>query len=289
MKTYAFFPGCSLEKTGLGYQLSTLETTSMLGLELKELEDWNCCGATAYFHVDEILANTLCARNLAMAEKEGLDLIVPCAACYKNTYFANKTLKNDPDLAEHINVALAEDDLHFDGKTEVRHLLQVFVEEIGFETLKEYVKRPLEGLKVAAYYGCQVLRPQKDHENVEDPSFFEELMEVIGAEPVHFPNKARCCGGSLLISSREAALSMIYAILKNAQDNEADVIATACPMCQINLECYQNQVNEAYGTHFRMPVVYFSQLIGMAMGIPKSKIGIGSELVEATPLAEYAA
>ncbi|MGD8633645.1 MAG: CoB--CoM heterodisulfide reductase iron-sulfur subunit B family protein [Anaerolineales bacterium] len=289
MKTYAYFPGCSLEKTGLSYHNSTLETTSRLGIELEELEDWNCCGATAYFHMDEILANTLCARNLAMAEKIGKDLVVPCAACFKNTYFANRALKTDPDLKEHINVALAEDDLHFDGSGEVRHLLKVFVDEIGFDALKEQVSKPLEGLKVATYYGCQVLRPQKDHENVEDPHFFEELMEVIGAEPVPFATKARCCGGSLLISSREAALSMIHMILKTAVDNEAEVIATACPMCQINLECYQNQVNEEYGTHFRVPVVYFTQLVGLAMGIPNSKIGLGSELVKATSLAEFAA
>lgn len=289
MTTYAYFPGCSLEKTGLSYHLSTLETTAKLGIELQELEDWNCCGATAYFHVDEILANTLCARNLAMAEKTGLDLVVPCAACYKNTFFANRTLRTDPDLADHINVALAEDDLHFEGNSEVRHLLKVFVDEIGLDAVKEQVERPLEGLKVAAYYGCQVLRPQKDHENVEDPHFFEDLMEVIGAEPVPFATKTRCCGGSLLISSREAALSMIHMILKNAVDNEAEVIATACPMCQINLECYQNQVNEEFGTHFRVPVVYFTQLIGLAMGVPNSKIGLGSELVKATPLAEYAA
>jgi heterodisulfide reductase subunit B len=214
---------------------------------------------------------------------------VPCAACYKNTFFANRALRTDPDLADHINVALAEDDLHFEGNSEVRHLLKVFVDEIGLDALSEQITRPLEGLKVAAYYGCQVLRPQKDHENVEDPHFFEDVMEVIGAEPVPFATKTRCCGGSLLISSREAALSMIHIILKNAVDNEAEVIATACPMCQINLECYQNQVNEEFGTHFRVPVVYFTQLIGLAMGIPNSKIGLGSELVKATPLAEYAA
>lgn len=287
MKTYAYFPGCSLEKTALSYHDSTLETTSKVGLELIELEDWNCCGATAYFHVDEILANTLCARNLAMAEKIGHDLVVPCAACFKNTFFANRSLKNDPDLAEHINIALEEDDLHFDGSTEVRHLLNVFVDEVGYDEVREHVTRPLEGLKVAAYYGCQVLRPQKDHEDIEDPHFFEELMEVIGAEPVHFPTKARCCGGSLLISNREAALNMIHILLKTAVDQEADVIATACPMCQINLECYQNQVNEKFGTNFRIPVVYFTQLLGMAMGIPKTKIGLGSELIEATPLAEF--
>ncbi|MEJ2011474.1 MAG: CoB--CoM heterodisulfide reductase iron-sulfur subunit B family protein [Anaerolineales bacterium] len=288
MKKYAYFPGCSLEKIALSYNQSTIESTQKVGIELEELEDWNCCGATAYFHVDELLAYTLCARNIAMAEKLNLDLVAPCSACFKNTYFTNKALKGDPDLADNINVALAEDDLHFSGSIEVRHLMEVFVEDVGFDQLKESVTHPLEGLRVAPYYGCQIVRPQKDHENVEEPQFFEGLMSAIGADPIPYALKMRCCGGSLLISSREAALNMIYNLLKNAVDSEAQVIATACPMCQINLECYQPQVNQEYGTNFHVPVVYFTQLIGLSMGLPMKAIGLGSELIAATPLAQYA-
>lgn len=288
MKQFAYFPGCSLEKIALSYNQSTIETTSKVGVELKELEDWNCCGATAYFHVDELLANTLCARNLAMAEKDDLDLVAPCSACFKNTYFTNQALKKDHDLADHINVALEEDDLHFSGKIEVKHLLEVFTKDVGFEEIKAQVTHPLEGLRVAAYYGCQIMRPRKDHEDVEQPEFFEELMSAIGADPVPFPLKLHCCGGSLLISSREAALSMIRNLLKNADDNGAEIIATACPLCQINLECYQPQVNQEYGTNYHIPVVYFTQLLGLAFGLPNKAIGLGSELISATPLAQYA-
>ena len=287
MKQFAYFPGCSLEKIALSYSQSTIETTNKLGVELKELEDWNCCGATAYFHVDELLAYTLCARNIAMAEKEHLDLVAPCSACFKNTYFTNRALKEDPDLAEHINVALAEDDLHFSGDIEVRHLLEMIVEDIGCEQVKEQVSNPLEGLRVATYYGCQIVRPQKDHENVEEPMFFENLMTAIGADPISYALKMRCCGGSLLISSREAALDMIFNLLKCAVDSGADVIATACPLCQINLECYQPQVNQEYGTSFHIPVVYFTQLLGLALGLPNKSLGLGTELIAATPLAQY--
>lgn len=289
MKKYAYFPGCSLEKIALSYHRSTLEIAQKLDIEFKELEDWNCCGATAYFHVDELLANALCARNLAMAERDNLDLVAPCSACYKNTFFTNRALKEDPDLADHINVALSEDDLHFSGNIDVRHLIEVFVDDIGFDQVCEQVTQPLEGLRVAPYYGCQIIRPEKDHENVEDPMFFEKLMNAIGAQAVEFALKAKCCGGSLLISSREAALSMIHNLLKNADDCGAEIIATACPLCQINLECYQTQVNQEYGTNFRIPVIYFTQLMGMAMGVPSSELGLGSELIQATPLAEYAA
>ena len=288
MRQYAYFPGCSLEKIALSYNNSTQETTKKLGIELKELEDWNCCGATAYSHVDEILAYTLCARNIAMAEKENLDLVAPCSACYKNTYFTNQYLKKDPDMADHVNVALQEDDLHFSGSISIRNLLEVFTEDVGLEEISERVSQPLQDLRVAPYYGCQILRPKKDGEEIEQPDFFEQLLSAMGAEPIDFALKTRCCGGSLLISSREAALSMIHKLLKNAADSGAAVIATACPLCQINLECYQNQVNQEYGTNFSVPVVYFTQLLGLAFGIPNKRLGIGSELIKATPLSPFA-
>ncbi|NIM92700.1 MAG: disulfide reductase [Anaerolineales bacterium] len=287
MKEYAYFPGCSLERIGLSYHQSSLETTNKVGVQLKELEDWNCCGATTYFHVDELLAHTLCARNLAMAEKENLDVVAPCSACYKNTYFTNKHLKEDADLADHINYALEADNLSYSGKSEVKHLMQIFVEDVGYEAIQEQVTTPLEGLKVAPYYGCQVLRPRKDHEDVEQAEFFEDLLSAIGAHPTPYPLKLKCCGGSLLISNRVAALSMVRNLLKNAEDHDADVIATVCPMCQVNLECYQRQVNQEFGTQFSVPVVYFTQLIGLAFGVPGRKLGIGSEIVSTTPLAPF--
>ena len=288
MKRYAYFPGCSLEKMALSYHLSALETTKKLGVEFKELEDWNCCGATAYFHVDELLAYTLSARNLAMAEKENLDLVAPCAGCYKNMYFTNAHLKSDPDLAEHVNYALEADNLKFSGNITVRHLIDVFVHDVGTDAIKAQVSSPLDGLRVAPYYGCQILRPRKDHEDVEQPQFFENLVSAIGAVPVNFPLKLRCCGGALLITNRKAALSMVRNLLQSAVTSGADVIATACPLCQVNLECYQKQVNQEFGTEFSMPVMYFTQLVGLAMGIPAKQLGIGTELVSAKPVLSHA-
>ena len=279
MKEYVYFPGCSLEKIALSYHLSALETTQKLGIKLTELEDWNCCGATAYFHVDELLAYTLAARNLAMAEKIGSEIVAPCSACYKNMYFTNVHLNQDPDLAEHINEALQEDNLSFSGKMVVKHLIEVFSNDVGSEEIKSKVIYPLSGLRVAPYYGCQILRPKKDHEDVEQPRYFEDLMSAIGATPVDFPLKLTCCGGSLLISSRPAAYSMIHNLLYSAQRAQADVIATACPLCQVNLECYQQQVNQEFGTQFAIPVVYFTQLIGLSLGITPKKLGFGKEFL----------
>jgi len=287
MKTYSYFPGCSLEKMALSYNQSAMQTTKAVGVELQELEDWNCCGATTYFHVDELLAYTLVGRNLAMAEKAGHDLVAPCSACFKNAYFANAYLKEDPDLANHINYALEADNLKFSGDIQVKHLMEVFVDDVGYEELQDKVSHPLQGLRVAPYYGCQIVRPKKDHEDVENPRFFEDLMTAIGADPVDFAYRLRCCGGSLLITSRDAAYQLIFELLQNAQKSGADVIATACPLCQTNLECYQMQINQEFGTDFKIPVLYFTQLIGLSLGLPAKKLGIGSEFVSADRILTY--
>ncbi len=288
MRTYSYFPGCSLEKMAVSYHLSAMETTNKMGVELKEIEDWNCCGATTYFHVDELLAYTLVARNLAMAEKTGHDLVAPCSACYKNSYFGNAYLKEDQDLSDHINYALEQDNLHYSGSIEVKHLMEVFVEDVGLEEIKSKITHPLEGLRVAPYYGCQIVRPRKDHEDVENPQFFEDLMSAVGADPVDFTYRLRCCGGSLIITSREAALSLVRDLLQSAADKEADVIATACPMCQTNLECYQMTVNREFGTDFSIPIMYFTQLLGLSMGLPPKKLGIGTEFVSADRILTFA-
>jgi len=284
MKKYAYYPGCSLEKIASSYHKSTLETTRVFDIEMQELDDWNCCGATTYFHVDAILAHTLVARNLALAEKEGLDLVAPCSACYKNAYFTNDYIKKDLDLKEHINFALEEDDLQFNGDIDVHHLIDIFANEVGPEKLKEKVTNPLKGLNIAPYYGCQIVRPRKNGEEVENPQYFEELLEATGAKTTYFPERLRCCGGSLIMTSRVPALNMVRILLQSAEKNGADVIATACPMCQVNLECYQNAVNEEFGTNFHLPILYFTQLFGIALGISPKKLGFGIEMVSAKPI-----
>ncbi|MBU2610886.1 MAG: CoB--CoM heterodisulfide reductase iron-sulfur subunit B family protein [Chloroflexi bacterium] len=280
MKQYAYYPGCSLESLGKNYHTSALEVSRELGLELKELEDWNCCGATAYFPVDELLAYTLVSRNLAIAEKSGLqDFVAPCSACYKNAYFTNSYLQKDADLAEHINYALEADNLHVNGTMKVRHLIEVFIEDVGIEEIRKKVSNPLKGLRVAPYYGCQLVRPRKAKEDVENPQYFEGLLSALGAEPIEYASKTRCCGGSLIITNRKAALDMVHKLLQDAVKNNANVIATTCPMCNVNVEVYQSQVNREFGTDFSIPVMYFTQLMGMALGIDHGRIGVKASML----------
>lgn len=280
MKPYVYYPGCSLESLGKSYHLSTMEVASKLGIEFKEIEDWNCCGATAYFPVDELLSYTLSARNLAIAEKTGYkDFVAPCSACFKNAYTTNNYLNSDPDLAEHINYALEADNLHFNGTMHVRHLIEVFIEDFGFETIKNHVTYPLNNLLVAPYYGCQLVRPRKMNENVENPGYFEDLLSALGATPVEFESKTRCCGGSLIITNRIAALDMVGKLLQDAINSHAQIIATTCPMCNVNLEVYQNQVNREFGTNYSIPIVYFTQLMGSAFGCSPKSLGINKEII----------
>lgn len=281
MTAYAYYPGCSLESMGRAYHLSALEVMKTLGVELREVEDWNCCGATAYFHIDELLAYTLCARNLALAERTGLDLVAPCAGCFKNLHSAAHVLQQDAELAGHINEALAVDGLHTTGRIRIRHLIEVLVEDVGLEQIRAKVQSPLTGLRVAPYYGCQVVRPQRSGPAAEDVHFFEDLLGAVGATPVDYPARLRCCGGSLIATQRPVALSLIHDLTSAAATTGTQVIATLCPLCQINLECYQGQVRSAFGGPDPVPVLYFTQVVGLALGITPERLGIGRELVQA--------
>jgi len=196
---------------------------------------------------------------------------------------------DEPDLLEHMNFALEADDLSYSGNVRVHHLLDMFMEEVGPKEIGTRVTGPLTGLKVAPYYGCQMTRPRKKGETLEDvegPTTFEDLLTAIGAEPVHFPYRMRCCGASLIATSRQAALSMLRDLLQDAVAAGADVIATSCPLCQINLEVYQAEVNRELDTDFSMPVIYFTQLMGVALGVEPKALGIGKELIKVAPILE---
>ena len=290
MKRYAYFPGCSAETVSASYHLSAVETGAKLGIEFQEIEDWNCCGATPYTNIDELLAQSLCARNLAIAERAHLDVVAPCSACFKNLYHTNQHLKTDADLAEHLNFALEADELHYGGTVDVHHLIHVFVRDVGLDAIKARVAHPLKGVRVAPYYGCQLVRPDRgDGFDAAGPRYFEDLLGAIGATALDYPYRLRCCGASLMIANRHAALAMVRELLRSAVQAQADVIATTCPLCQLNLEAYQGDVNREFGTEYRVPVVYFTQLMGLAMGIGQKKLGIGSELIPPQKVLECVA
>ncbi len=277
--SYLYFPGCSLKGTGRAYEESMLPVFQALGANLEELKDWNCCGATAYMAISELKAFALSSRNLALAEaKKGeadsIDMVAPCAACYLVLNKTNKYFKEYPDIRKKINAGLSAANLSYKGTVKVRHPLDIIINDIGAEKISKAVTKPLKGLKVACYYGCQIVRPYADFDDQHNPTSMNELMKALGAETLDWPLKTRCCGGSLTGTVQETGMRLSYLILKEAQKRGANVVATACPLCHFNLECYQKQMSHSYHDKIDIPVLYFSQLMGIAFGIEDKKLGI---------------
>ena len=282
---YSYFPGCSLKGLGRAYEESLLPVMRHLGVELTELDDWNCCGATAYMSVDEGEACVLAARNLAIAEKTGpQDLLTPCSACYLVLNKAKHNVEDFPQTREAVERALKAANLNYSGRTAVRHPLDVLFHDIGVEAIKQKVVRPLTGLKVAPYYGCQVVRPYSTFDEAWNPTTMDEILAALGAEIVHYPLKTKCCGASLTGTVPEAGLRLSYILLKEAVRRGADVIATICPLCQFNLDAYHDQIEKRWGT-VRIATVYFTQLMGLAFGFEPKQLGLQRNFVPMKPLA----
>lgn len=281
---FAYYPGCSLSATARPYDESVRAVAKALGMELLEVDDWNCCGATAYMSVNEVLAFSLSARNLSLASKVDGTLLTPCSACFTNLRKTETYLAEFPEVKLKVDAALAEAGTSYGGGVVTKHLLQVVVEDIGLEAVRRKVSRPLAGLRVAPYYGCQIARPYGIEEGSDNPVMMDRLLEALGATPTHFPMKTACCGGSLIGTREEVALRLCRNLLLCARQDAADCIAVTCPLCQINLDAYQGAVNRSYGTDFSMPVVYFTQLMGLAFGIDREKLGLQRCIVPATAL-----
>ncbi len=280
---YAYFPGCSLKGTGRAYEESLVPVLRHLGVELQELEDWNCCGATAYMAVDEGKACAAAARNLALAEQTGLrQMLAPCSACYLVLNKAQHYLNEYPAMRQVVGRALQSVGLQCNGDTVVRHPLDVLVNDIGLEAIRQKVTHPLHGLKVAPYYGCQIVRPYATFDDQANPTSMDRLLEALGATVVRWPLKTKCCGGSLTGTLPEAGLRLSYILLKEARKRGADVIATVCPLCQFNLDSYHPQI-AARWEPVRLPTVYFSQLMGLAFGLPAEQTVLHRGMVRFHP------
>ena len=278
MKYYTYYPGCSAEATAIPLGISVTPVAKALDMELVELEDWNCCGSTPYHSTNKLEASAVAARNLAMAEKTGFDLVTPCSNCYVVLQSVNTQLKELPDFRQQVGEALEAADLSYGGEVKVRHLSEVLYSDITPETIAGKVKKPLEGLKVAAYYGCQLVRPN-GFDDPESPHSLDEIVTSLGAEAVDWEMKARCCGSSLVMPEQEVALELVNKLLKNAESHGAQCLITPCPLCQINLDAYQSQVNKQFNTSYNLPVLFVTQLIGVALGIPAKELALEKNIV----------
>jgi len=264
-----------------------------LDIDLNPIPDWNCCSASiGYASGGELPRIALSARNIALSEKHnpGQEIVATCAACWLATREASERIKHSDKVKQGTDLALKEAGLKLKNKTKVRHMVEVLVEDIGFEKIKEKVKKPLEGMKIAGYVGCQTNRPFGiQGESFENPMYLDNMIESVGADPIRsFEKKVSCCGGALAFSEPDKSFSLIKQILESAADNGADIIATPCPVCQMNTEVYQGKINEKFGTNFNIPVVYYSTLMDVAFGRDAKDSALNGQIIKATKLDDLA-
>jgi len=260
---YAYYPGCSQEGGEEHFGKSTEAVCHALGIELQEIHDWTCCGASSGHFMNEDLSVALPARNLAIAEKMGLDTMCVCAACYLRLRQARHDVRHNPELGRKVAGWL---DAPYEGKYGVRHLLDVVVNDLGLDAVKAKVTHPLKGLKLVCYYGCYLMRPPEivAFDDPENPTAMGRLLEALGADVRDWAAKVDCCGGSLMLTRSDAVHDLVGNIADRAREVEAEAIVTACPMCTMNLEAMQTGKD-------KLPIIYFTELLGVAMGLPDTK------------------
>jgi len=288
MVKYAYFPGCVGQDSCKELDMSTKLIAHELGLELVELDDATCCGAGFVQDVDYDLATVLNARTFAMAEALGLDLMTVCSTCQYNLAKANYEMTKEPERLDMANRHLAEVGLRYRGTVRVKHILQVLTEDIGLETLRKHVRADLGELNIGSFYGCQLLRPSEilQWENADNPQSFERLIVALGAKPVYYQGRTKCCGFPITFVNEKASMTMNYRNMKEAVGKGADALATSCPLCHINLDMYQKAAERLGGERLDLPVLHLPQLVGLAFGLPAKELGLSRHMVGTDPVVE---
>ncbi|MEW6068446.1 MAG: CoB--CoM heterodisulfide reductase iron-sulfur subunit B family protein [Nitrospirota bacterium] len=278
----AYYPGCSLHASSKLYDIQCKKVLKVLGIDLKEIEDWNCCGATSAGKTDEFLSVALPARNLGIADATGLsEILIPCSSCYSRTLVSQKILSEDPELRNKINTELSK---KVQGKIKILSILDILVSKANSGEIAGKLIKKWEGLNPACYYGCLLTRFPCDiqiSESIENPHGMETVCKVFGAEPIEWNYKTDCCGASAIVNDTDTSLILTSKIIKDAVARGANCFVTTCPMCQMNLDAYQDHVSERYGIQKKMPVFFITELLGIAMGLTPRELQIDRHFVDA--------
>lgn len=290
---FAYYPGCTLRTTAVEYDRSLRAVANALGLDLQEVDDWNCCGASPAAAFDPALGLALAARNLALAEAQGAKvMLAPCSGCYHRaaraaTAFGTGQAAQDPVRARAV-AALKEAGQTYQGTVLVRHPVDLFVTDLGLEAVRARVTRPLRGLRVVCYYGCLLARPKEltGYADSIRPTSLDRLVEVLAGIPLPFRQKTSCCGGPVLLSHPEVAFRKTKALLDEALEQGADCMVSPCPLCSMNLDARQADVEHAFGVRYDLPVLYFTQLMGLAFGLPPRIVGLHKNIVSTRRVLE---
>jgi heterodisulfide reductase subunit B len=279
----SYFPGCTLNTTGKGFDNAVRASAGAVGLELVELPDWNCCGATYPLIIDNMLELSAPAHVLVAAQEQGSTLTTACTTCYNVLKRTNRFIQHHQEERERINSFI---EAEYNGEVEVKDFLHLLRDDVGFEAVQEKVQKPLTDLKVASYYGCMVLRPPDEvaYDDPDHPESLDNLMAALGATAVDFPHKNECCGAYLAVKESAVTREMVYTILRSAQAAGAEALATNCPLCQFNLDKQQAEIRRLYAGYRPIPIFYFSQLMGLALGLDATQYGWERHYIDAQPL-----
>ncbi len=279
---YAYFPGCSIHASAKEYAMAAQAVNKHLDVELVEIPEWNCCGAIdAVYAYNPLLSISLSARNLALAESMKMDVVTLCSACYFTLNRANNMLHENADVKSKVDRAINDAGLKYAGGVKIRHYMDIIANDVGVEKIHQQVKNPLQGLKVAPYYGCLIVRPSgiQRFDDPEHPTSMDKVIEALGAEVVNYPDKTSCCGASLAVTDEEVMMEMTKQPLLSAKNAKADCIVTPCPMCHFNLDAKQKDVENHFDIKIDMPVLYITQLVGLAFGLPPKELGLNRNIV----------
>jgi len=285
---YSYYPGCTLQSSADEFDKSTQDACAALNIELNEIPDWNCCGATSAHSRDEKLAIALSARNILIAEKEGLDLVMPCAACYNRLKVAQDALEHKSGLREELTELFGIKNGSETTQIEVKHLLEIFRGEDILAQVRENTTHPLKDLTAVCYYGCLLVRPPTllNFDDPENPMLMDNLMKAIGVSVLDWSYKIDCCGASLSLSRLDVIAQLSGTLFEMAQEAGAECIITACPMCHSNLDLQQQEISNRLGREFQIPIFYFTELMAIAFGVPRAEYCLKKHFIDAIPLLQ---
>lgn len=283
-KDFAFFPGCVLSQAAKESKMSLEAIAPILGITLHEIKGWSCCGASQAQDVDPIAALVANARNIALAENMNMPMLTTCSTCMLTLTRAKTAL--DKGAKDRINEYLAKGNMKYQGNNEITSLLWILYENL--DTLKSKVVKPLSNLKVALFYGCHSIRPEKSYnakESSTNPKSFEAVVNALGATIVPFEKRLDCCGFHASYPAVKSVQKMSSQIVGNADKHGADCVVTPCPLCQMQLDIYQERYQDAMGSEIRKPIIHLSQLVGLALGLSNEQLGLDLNIIDATKLA----
>ena len=280
---YAYFPGCSLESTAWAFDHSTRAVCRALDIELQEIPEWVCCGSTPAHASSDSLAIALPVLNLQKAQAAGLPVMTACASCYARLRTANHRVAQEPADRERTERITGQP---YDGSVEVRHVLDILTNDLGLNAVRAKIRQSLAGLRVACYYGCLLTRPPEivAFDDAEHPTCMDSLVAATGAEPVDWPFKTECCGASLSMTQSTIVTRLAHKLLTMARQAGAECLVVACPLCQVNLDLRQADAAQAHGAIPPTPILYITQLLGLALGLSSQELGLNALTVSAGPL-----